>query len=233
MTAEQTPLLASEAAAEVYHNFVYDRFSPGRKGSIVVLITWVGFIPCRTLRLFFQVQSHHDDTHWIGEEMAPFRFRIHGFAKSEMPGSPGILQRDRGDLTGWSRDYFTAICVSIDRFLQDRAPNGCLPFDRIGARHPGIPVATTSPRTDFSGSSTRSLACASVYKATSDLGLIVIVSSGFLGIWRDHEDGLSGALTPASRRLSDDGDFAYRLQRIVNLVHWPVLRPVESGLTRG
>ena len=73
------------------------------------------------------------------------------------------------------------ICVSIDRFLQNRAPNGCLPFDRIGARHPGIPVVTTSAHIDFSGLSTRSLAHTSAYKVTNDLGSAVIASSGFLG----------------------------------------------------
>ena len=30
----------------------------------------------------------------------------------------------------------TAVCVSIDRLLQDRGPNACLPFDGIGARYP-------------------------------------------------------------------------------------------------
>ena len=34
--------------------------------------------------------------------------------------------------------WFTAICVSIDRFLQNTATICCLCFDRIGARHPGI-----------------------------------------------------------------------------------------------
>ena len=74
----------------------------------------------------------------------------------------------------------TAICVSIDRFLQNRAPNGCLPFDCIGARHPGIPVVTTGAHTDFSGLSTRSLAHTSAYKVTNDLGSAVIASSGFV-----------------------------------------------------
>ena len=37
-----------------------------------------------------------------------------------------------------------AVCVSIDRFLQDTAPNLCLPFDRIGARHPGTPALVGS-----------------------------------------------------------------------------------------
>ena len=41
---------------------------------------------------------------------------------------------------------------------------------------------TTSARTDFSELSTRSLAHASAYKVTSDLGSAVTVSSGFLGI---------------------------------------------------
>ena len=39
----------------------------------------------------------------------------------------------------------TAICVSIDRFLQDTAPNLCLPFDGTGARHPGM---TPTPEAD-------------------------------------------------------------------------------------
>ena len=30
-----------------------------------------------------------------------------------------------------------AVCVSIDRFLQNRTPICCLPFDGIGVRHPG------------------------------------------------------------------------------------------------
>ena len=33
-----------------------------------------------------------------------------------------------------------SICVLIDRSLHDRAPNRCLPFDRIGARHPGVSI---------------------------------------------------------------------------------------------
>ena len=61
MTAEQTPLLASEAAAEANHNLIYDRFSPRRKGSIVALIAWACFVPCRTLQLFFRILSYHDD----------------------------------------------------------------------------------------------------------------------------------------------------------------------------
>ena len=32
----------------------------------------------------------------------------------------------------------TAVCVSIDRFLQDTAPFCCLLFDGVGARHLGI-----------------------------------------------------------------------------------------------
>ena len=32
----------------------------------------------------------------------------------------------------------TAVCVSIDRILQNTAPICCLPFDGIGVRHPGI-----------------------------------------------------------------------------------------------
>jgi len=32
----------------------------------------------------------------------------------------------------------TAICVSIDRFAQNTVPICCLPFDDIGARHPGM-----------------------------------------------------------------------------------------------
>ena len=55
MTTEQTPLLASEAAAEADHNLIYDRFSPRRKGSIIALIAWTCFIPCRALRLSIQV----------------------------------------------------------------------------------------------------------------------------------------------------------------------------------
>ena len=31
----------------------------------------------------------------------------------------------------------TAVVNSIDRSTEDRAPNRCLPFDGIGARHPG------------------------------------------------------------------------------------------------
>jgi hypothetical protein len=34
----------------------------------------------------------------------------------------------------------TAVVISIDRFPENRAPNRCLPFDRIGARHPGTVV---------------------------------------------------------------------------------------------
>jgi len=48
MTTEQTPLLASEAAAEVDHNRVYDRFSPRRKLTIVALVAWSSFILCTT-----------------------------------------------------------------------------------------------------------------------------------------------------------------------------------------
>ena len=35
-------------------------------------------------------------------------------------------------------DYVTAGFISIDRFLQNRAPIFCLCFDGIGARHPGM-----------------------------------------------------------------------------------------------
>ena len=35
-------------------------------------------------------------------------------------------------------DRFTAVVNSIDRSTENRAPNRCLPFDGIGARHPGI-----------------------------------------------------------------------------------------------
>ena len=34
----------------------------------------------------------------------------------------------------------TAVVNSIDHSTEDRAPNRCLPFDGIGARHPGIVV---------------------------------------------------------------------------------------------
>ena len=39
--------------------------------------------------------------------------------------------------TNWS-DLITAVVNSIDRSMENRAPNRCLPFDGIGARHPGI-----------------------------------------------------------------------------------------------
>jgi len=45
MTTEQSPLLASEAAAEAEHNLIYSRFSPRRKRGIVALIAWACFIP--------------------------------------------------------------------------------------------------------------------------------------------------------------------------------------------
>ena len=32
----------------------------------------------------------------------------------------------------------TAVVNSIDRSAENRAPNRCLPFDGIGAQHPGI-----------------------------------------------------------------------------------------------
>jgi hypothetical protein len=34
--------------------------------------------------------------------------------------------------------FHTAVCVSIDRIPQNTAPICCLPFDEIGARHPGM-----------------------------------------------------------------------------------------------
>lgn len=46
MTAEQAPLLASEAAAEADHNLIYSRYSPRRKWTILALIAWASFIPC-------------------------------------------------------------------------------------------------------------------------------------------------------------------------------------------
>ena len=36
------------------------------------------------------------------------------------------------------RDFVTAVCVSIERVLQNTAPIRCLPFDGIGARHCGM-----------------------------------------------------------------------------------------------
>jgi hypothetical protein len=39
---------------------------------------------------------------------------------------------------------FTAVCISIDRFPQNTAPTRCLPFDGIGARHPGIAASAGS-----------------------------------------------------------------------------------------
>ena len=35
---------------------------------------------------------------------------------------------------------FTVVVNSIDRSTENKAPNRCLPFDPIGARHPGIVV---------------------------------------------------------------------------------------------
>ena len=52
MTAEQTPLLASEAAEEAEHNRVYDRFSPRRKLTIVALVAWSCFILCTISRSY-------------------------------------------------------------------------------------------------------------------------------------------------------------------------------------
>ena len=48
----------------------------------------------------------------------------------------------------WIERAESAICVSIDRIPQDTAPTRCLPFDRIGVRHPGIP-ASASPHVDL------------------------------------------------------------------------------------
>ena len=42
-----------------------------------------------------------------------------------------------GQLVG-NNYHVTAVVNSIDRSTEDRAPNRCLPFDGIGARHPGI-----------------------------------------------------------------------------------------------
>ena len=55
MATEQTPLLASEAAAEADHNLIYDRYSPRRKGTIVALIAWACFIPCTSFWLYVRV----------------------------------------------------------------------------------------------------------------------------------------------------------------------------------
>ena len=35
-------------------------------------------------------------------------------------------------------ELIPAVVNSIDRSTEDRAPNRCLPFEGIGARHPGI-----------------------------------------------------------------------------------------------
>jgi len=53
MTSEQSPLLASEQAAEADHNLIYLRFSPRRKHTIVALIAWAGFVPCTTRHFSF------------------------------------------------------------------------------------------------------------------------------------------------------------------------------------
>ena len=37
--------------------------------------------------------------------------------------------------------FVSAVCVSIDHFLQDPPPTCCLPFDGIGTRHHGIAVS--------------------------------------------------------------------------------------------
>ena len=37
-----------------------------------------------------------------------------------------------------SSSTITDVCISIERFLQNRAPICCLPFDCIEARHPGM-----------------------------------------------------------------------------------------------
>jgi len=52
MTTEQSPLLASETAAEADHNRIYDRFSPRRKLIIIALIAWSRFILCTISWLF-------------------------------------------------------------------------------------------------------------------------------------------------------------------------------------
>lgn len=45
MATEQSPLLATEEAAEADHNLIYSRFLPRRKQTIVALIAWACFIP--------------------------------------------------------------------------------------------------------------------------------------------------------------------------------------------
>ena len=45
----------------------------------------------------------------------------------------------------WRSKILTAGFISIDRFPQNTAPICCLPFDRIGVRHPGIGASPGSP----------------------------------------------------------------------------------------
>ena len=54
MATEQSPLLASEAAAEAEHNLIYSRFLPHRKRAIVALVAWACFIPCMSFHWPFK-----------------------------------------------------------------------------------------------------------------------------------------------------------------------------------
>ena len=65
--------------------------------------------------------------------MAVTVFSIH---KTSVENKLGNISRQLGDRRTPSRSI-TAVVNSIDRSTEDRAPNRCLPFDGIGARHPG------------------------------------------------------------------------------------------------
>ena len=80
----------------------------------------------------------------------------------------------------------TAICVSIDRIPQDTAPTRCLPFDRIGVRHPGIP-ASASPHVDLQ--QTRNLISSFAFR--SEVSLVSHDSRGgyVLGFCGWHDSG--------------------------------------------
>lgn len=49
MSTEETPLLLPDPdqVAEEEHNVIYTKFSPRRKKTIVVIVSWAGFLPSK------------------------------------------------------------------------------------------------------------------------------------------------------------------------------------------
>ena len=59
-------------------------------------------------------------------------------AQDQAERRPGMKDGRRVPFGAATRASIPAVVNSIDRSTENRAPNRCLPFDGIGARHPGI-----------------------------------------------------------------------------------------------